>query len=165
MAKRPGTSGAGARGETMKDQLLQYFKSDRVLDAWESFTEKEKKASQPDTEKDGLWSKFQAMSSGTRSDDLSRNIFQDGIQKQMEWLEEEAKNLNIYSLKPRDGSAPRVHTISEHMSFQQQFDQEGRHYDSVDRFREMEVDESIVTALPAFPLPPVSISLRSLCMC
>ncbi|KAL4874179.1 hypothetical protein BDV12DRAFT_159264 [Aspergillus spectabilis] len=165
MAKRPGTSGALARGETMKDQLLQYFKADRVLDAWESVTEGEKKGSQPDTKKDGLWSKFQAMSSGTRSDELSRNIFQDGIQKQMEWLEDETKNLNTYLLKPRDGTAPRVHTISEHTSFHQQVIQEGRHYDSVYRTREIEVDESIVTALPAFPLPPVSISPHSLCMC
>ncbi|KAL4885372.1 hypothetical protein BJY04DRAFT_214701 [Aspergillus karnatakaensis] len=165
MAKGQGTSSAMTRGETMKDQLLQYFKTDRALDAWETLTEKEKKASQPITQKDGLWSKFQAVSSGVRSEDLPANVFRDDIQKQMEWLNEETKNLNTYSLKPRDATAPRVHTILEHMSLQQQFDEGGHQRNCAEHLKDLEMDESIITALPAFPLPPVIDLARYLCVC
>ncbi|KAL4927428.1 uncharacterized protein BDV17DRAFT_299188 [Aspergillus undulatus] len=162
--KRPGTSDAFAKGEAMKYQLLQYFKSDRVLDAWEGITEREKKVGQNISKKDGLWSKFQAKSSKPRPGDLSRDLFQDNIQDQMTWLDEETKNLNVYSLKPRPMTAPRFHTISEHLRFQQHPVYEERQHPSAghsatpDDEKLLDDDESIITALPAFPLPPVSIS-------
>ncbi|KAL4939643.1 hypothetical protein BDV06DRAFT_198408 [Aspergillus oleicola] len=161
-SRRPGTSNALAKDEVMKDQLLQYFKSDRVLDAWEGFTERERKAGQNSIKKDGLWSKFQARSSNMRSGDLSTDLFQDDIQKQMAWLDEETKNLNVYPLKPRPRTAPRFHTFSENLSFQQQPDNEERQKPNVGHSvvpEDDEDDESIITALPAFPLPPIGYRL------
>ncbi|KAL4785819.1 hypothetical protein BJX76DRAFT_155082 [Aspergillus varians] len=151
----PDTSNALARGDTMRDQLLQYFKSDRVLDAWGGVTEREKKAGQADTKKDGLWSKFHAKSLSTRSGDHPTNLFQDDIQKQMAWLNEETKHLSTYTLKPRPRTAPRFHTISEHTSFRQHPDEEERRCNGTDHSVALETDESIITALPVFPLPPV----------
>ncbi|KAL4960937.1 uncharacterized protein BDV14DRAFT_134398 [Aspergillus stella-maris] len=163
-SKRPGTSNVLTKGEVMKGQLLQYFKSDRVLDAWEGVAEKDKEAG-PSTTKEGLWSKFQARSSNMRSGDLSTDLFQDDMQKQMAWLDEETRNLNVYSLKPRPRTAPRFHTLSEHLSFQQQEDSDERHHPISGRSsapeddKMLDDDESIITALPAFPLPPIGYRL------
>ncbi|KAL4917446.1 hypothetical protein BDW62DRAFT_218112 [Aspergillus aurantiobrunneus] len=156
--KSLGTSNSLAKGDYMRDQLLQYFKSDRVLDAWEGITEREKKTDQADTKKDGLWSIFQAKSSKIRSDDLSTDFIQGNLQKQMAWLDEETKNLNTYSLKSRPWTAPKFHTISERLSFQ---GKEERRNNSDAYSMTLETDESIITALPAFPLPPVRISPAS----
>lgn len=159
MTKRPSTSSALAKGEAMRDQLLQYFKSDRVLDVWENITEKERKTEQTGSKKDSLWSKFQVKSSGMRSDHLSTDLLsRDDVQKQMAWLDEESKNLNIYPLKPRPGAAPKFHTILEHISLQEHPSEEELRYVDADNSLALETDESIITALPAFPLPPVRIS-------
>jgi hypothetical protein len=155
--KKPNTSNTMTKRETMREQLLQFFKSDRVLEAWEGIKESEKKIGQPVFKKDGLWSKFQARSPSAHSDDFATGPLD--AQTQLEWLDEETKNLNTYTLKPRSGTAPRVHTISEHLSFHQQTsDKEKLQHDNADCSVVLEEDESIITALPAFPLPPVSSS-------
>ncbi|KAL5040906.1 hypothetical protein BDW71DRAFT_192894 [Aspergillus fruticulosus] len=155
-SKRPNTSNALTKGETMRDQLLHFFKSDRVLEAWEGIRESENKVGQPKSKKDGLWSKFQPRSPGARSDNFATGPFD--TQTQLEWLDEETKNLNTYSLKRRSGTAPRFHTISEHLSFyQQNLDEQKLRHDDADCSVVLD-DESIITALPAFPLPPVSSS-------
>ncbi|KAL3471716.1 hypothetical protein BJX99DRAFT_21070 [Aspergillus californicus] len=153
-AKRPNTANALSRGETMKVQLLQYFKSDRVLDAWESITEKEK-AGLSHSRKEGLWSKFQSRASDMPSDELQVNLYQNDIRKQTAWLEEETKNLNVYSLKPKLGTAPRVHTTADHMSLKQQLEAEKPHHVTSGYGMGLEADDSIITALPAFPIPPI----------
>ncbi|KAL4901957.1 hypothetical protein BDW74DRAFT_68802 [Aspergillus multicolor] len=151
---RLSTFNALAKRETMRDQLLQYFKSDRVLDDWESIKGGGKKIVHPKTKKVGLLSKFQARPLDMRSGDLATGSFD--VQRQLAWLDEETKNLNTYSLKHRPGTAPRFHTISEHLSFYQQIllHQEHQHEDA-DYPVVLEDDESIITALPAFPLPPI----------
>jgi hypothetical protein len=155
-SRGPGTSHTSVRGETMKNQLLQYFMSDRVLDAWESVRERERKNGQPEPKKDGLWSIFQAKS-GTQSGELPGDPYQNDAQTQMAWLEEETKNLNTYSLKPKqEGTGPRVHTISDNMSTRQGLDGQESHYEGISYLKALEADDSIITALPAFPLPPVS---------
>ncbi|KAL4768363.1 hypothetical protein BDW60DRAFT_129308 [Aspergillus nidulans var. acristatus] len=152
--KKPNTSNTMTKRETMREQLLQFFKSDRVLEAWEGIKESEKKIGQPVFKKDGLWSKFQARSPSAHSDDFATGPLD--AQTQLEWLDEETKNLNTYTLKPRSGTAPRVHTISEHLSFHQQTsDKEKLQHDNADCSVVLEEDESIITALPAFPLPPI----------
>ncbi|KAL4801406.1 hypothetical protein BDV18DRAFT_149360 [Aspergillus unguis] len=152
---RPTTSGALAKGEAMKGQLLQYFKSDRVLDSWEGVAEKSKKPARTDTKKDGLWSIFQAKPSVARTDGLATDVFQDDIQRQMAWLEEETKNLNTYSLKPKPTTAPKFHTISEHLNSQQHADGEEHQRPGAREVAALDDDDSILTALPAFPLPPI----------
>ncbi|KAL4950065.1 hypothetical protein BDW69DRAFT_62787 [Aspergillus filifer] len=164
-SKRLGTSNALTKEEVVKGQLLQYFKSDRVLDAWEGVAEREKKAVPGTTKKEGLWSKFQVRPSNMRSGDLSTDLFQDDMQKQMTWLDEETRNLNVYSLKPRPRTAPRFHTLSEHLSSQQQGDSDKRQHPISGRSsapeddKLLDDDESIITALPAFPLPPIGYRL------
>ncbi|KAL3496975.1 hypothetical protein BJX62DRAFT_391 [Aspergillus germanicus] len=154
-SRGPGTSHTSARGETMKNQLRQYFMSDRVLDAWESVSERERKNGQSEPKKDGLWSIFQAKS-GTRSGELLEDPYQNDVQTQMAWLEEETKNLNTYSLKPKQkGTGPRVHTISDNMSIRQGLDGQESHYEGISYLKALEADDSIITALPAFPLPPI----------
>ncbi|KAL4814188.1 hypothetical protein BDW67DRAFT_89377 [Aspergillus spinulosporus] len=153
-SKRPNTSNTMTKRETMRDQLLQFFKSDRVLEAWEGIKESEKKIGQPIFKKDGLWSKFQARSLSAQSDDFATGPLD--AQTQLEWLDEETKNLNTYSLKPRSGTAPKFHTISEHLSFYQQTsDKQNLTRDNADSSVVLEDDESIITALPTFPLPPI----------
>ncbi|RDW74740.1 uncharacterized protein DSM5745_07402 [Aspergillus mulundensis] len=151
---RPSTSNALMKRETMRDQLLQYFKSDRVLDDWESIKGGGKKVVQPKTKKVGLWSMFQARPLDMRSGDLATGSFD--VQRQLAWLDEETKNLNTYSLKHRPGTAPRFHTISEYLSFYQQgLDHQEHQHEGGDYPVVLEDDESIITALPAFPLPPI----------
>ncbi|KAL4746778.1 hypothetical protein BDW72DRAFT_210165 [Aspergillus terricola var. indicus] len=157
-SKGPNTSNTMTKRETMRDQLLQFFKSDRVLEAWEGIKESEKKIGQPRFKKDGLWSKFQARSPSAHSDGFTTGPFD--ARTQLEWLDEETKNLNTYSLKPRSGIAPRFHTISEHLSFYQQTsDKQKLQHNNSDCSAVIEDDESIITALPAFPLPPIGYRL------
>ncbi|KAL4974537.1 hypothetical protein BDW66DRAFT_87109 [Aspergillus desertorum] len=94
MSNRSNTSNALTKRETMRDQLLQFFKSDRVLEAWEGLRESEKKINQPRFKKDSLWSKFQVRSPGARSDQFARGPYD--TQTQLGWLHEETKNLNTY---------------------------------------------------------------------
>ncbi|KAL2866364.1 uncharacterized protein BJX67DRAFT_381888 [Aspergillus lucknowensis] len=154
--QRPDTFHTSAKSETMKDQFLQYLKTDRVLDVWESITEREKKAGQSAYKRGGLWSQFQVKLSGARSDELQAGVHQNDIQKQTAWLEEETKNLNTYCLRPKHEAAPRVHTILGHTSLQQQPEEQEYHHDSVSHLKALDADDqSIITALPAFPLPPI----------
>ncbi|KKK24441.1 hypothetical protein AOCH_007459 [Aspergillus ochraceoroseus] len=159
--KRSGTTtAASARRETMKNQLLQYFKSDRVIETWETVTEKgklERHTSQ--RKKDGLWSKFHAKPSSPPSEELQANLSQDDLPKQMVWLEEEAKALNTYSLKPKQDTAPGLHTFSVQMSFHQELHEQGGPYTttSLGYSKPLEADaQSIITALPVFPIPPIT---------
>ncbi|KAJ0416032.1 hypothetical protein BJY00DRAFT_326574 [Aspergillus carlsbadensis] len=153
--RRPATLHASAKGETMKNQLRQYFMSDRVLDAWESVRERERKTGQSESKKDGLWSKFQAKS-GTRSGELPGDPYQNDVQTQMAWLEEETKNFNTYSLKPKqEGAGPKFHTISDNMTIRQGLDSQESHSGGINYLKALEADDSIITALPAFPLPPI----------
>ncbi|CBF79373.1 hypothetical protein AN7433.2 [Aspergillus nidulans FGSC A4] len=153
-SKKPNTSNTMTKREAMREQLLQFFKSDRVLEAWEGVKESEKKIGQPLFKKDGLWSRFQARSPSAHSEDFATDPLD--AQMQLEWLDEETKNLNTYSLKPRSGPGPRFHTISEHLGFYQQTSyKEKLQHDNADSSVVFEDDESIITALPAFPLPPV----------
>ncbi|KAI9368939.1 hypothetical protein BJX61DRAFT_546048 [Aspergillus egyptiacus] len=153
--RRPATANTLIKGQTMKDQLLQYFKSDRVLDIWESIAEKDLRTGQSDIWKDGLWSRFQTKPSNAQPNPLQADILQENIKKQMTWLEDEAKNMNKYSLKPKYETAPRVHTNTDTTCFEQQMSEADTHYNGPSFMEAVEADESVITALPAFPLPPL----------
>ncbi|KAL6235407.1 hypothetical protein BDW75DRAFT_142939 [Aspergillus navahoensis] len=153
-SNRTNTSKALTKGETMKNQLLQFFISDRVLEAREGIRESEKKVGQPRYKKNGLWSKFQARPPGARSDNFATGGFDK--RTQLEWLDKEIKNLYTYSLKPTSETGPRFHTISEHLSsYQRNLGEQKLQHDNTDCTVVLEDDESIITALPAFPLPPI----------
>lgn len=72
------------------------------------------------------------------------------------WLQEETQSLSTYSLKPKREFAPRIHVLSVTEELEE--DEEAND----DNTREIETAkgdaESIITALPSFPLPPVRIA-------
>ncbi|KAF9887584.1 hypothetical protein FE257_009796 [Aspergillus nanangensis] len=156
---RPGprTVDSPKRHDTMKTQLSQYFKTDRVVDAWETVTQRNKpvrRSSQ--TRKDGPWSKFRAKSSnipGT-SGDLHEKLFEEDLEKQMAWLQDETEGLNTYSLKPRREVAPRIHVLSVHMTLAQESD-EREEKGKNDLHGDIRIPDgdthSIITALPSVP--------------
>lgn len=153
--RRPLTAQASTRGETMKEQLLQYIKGDRVMDAWEGRPQEEKYESRNSQKKGDLRSRFRAKSTnppGT-SEGQPANILDDDLERQMAWLQEGTEALNTYSLKPRREVAPRIHALSVHMDLTQDLegDVDCRHQDDSG-----EGDaHSIITALPSVPRPPV----------
>ncbi|KAH8434754.1 uncharacterized protein LDX57_012389 [Aspergillus melleus] len=152
-SRRPLTAQASSRGETMKEQLLQYFKGDRVIDAWESRPQQEKMASQDCQTKGDLWSRFRDKSSNGpgNPDDQPTNLLDEDLGRQMAWLQEETKTLNTYSLKSRRDVAPRIHVLSDPVSLARGLEEASgsRHQDDIDS---PEGDtQSIITALPSVP--------------
>jgi hypothetical protein len=143
----------------MKSQLLHHIKSDRVIDAWESTTQKEKigrRLSQK--KKDAPWSKFRAKTATIprSAGDLQTKLFEEDLDRQMAWLQEESEALNTYSLKPRRDVAPRIHVLSVHMTLTQE--PEPEEIGGMGSISEQQTDEdtqSIITALPSVP-PSVS---------
>ncbi|PYH90680.1 hypothetical protein BO71DRAFT_333982 [Aspergillus ellipticus CBS 707.79] len=146
------TSQTLLRRETMKNQLLQYFKSDRVIDAWECTTQKEREnppSSQP--KKDGPWSKFCTdLSCKTdASMKLGTNIIATDSKGNMDWLQEGPELMNTYSLKPKRDVDPRIHIHSVQLDpTQEKHDAEDQGSD--DGFGAMMGDAQI-TALPSIP--------------
>ncbi|GAB1217557.1 hypothetical protein ATERTT37_006796 [Aspergillus terreus] len=156
---QPRTSQLPRKPETMKSQLLHHIKSDRVIDAWESTTQKEKigrRLSQK--KKDAPWSKFRAKTATIprSTGDLQTKLFEEDLDRQMAWLQEESEALNTYSLKPRRDVAPRIHVLSVHMTLTQE--PEPEEIGGMGSISEQQTDEdtqSIITALPSVP-PSVS---------
>ncbi|KAG2420591.1 hypothetical protein HFD88_000203 [Aspergillus terreus] len=152
---QPRTSQPPRKPETMKSQLLHHIKSDRVIDAWESTTQKEKigrRLSQK--KKDAPWSKFRAKTATIprSAGDLQTKLFEEDLDRQMAWLQEESEALNTYSLKPRRDVAPRIHVLSVHMTLTQE--PEPEEIGGMGSISEQQTDEdtqSIITALPSVP--------------
>ncbi|PYI01059.1 hypothetical protein BO78DRAFT_411754 [Aspergillus sclerotiicarbonarius CBS 121057] len=147
------------RRETMKQQLQQYFKSDRVVDAWEDAAQKEKKNDRQSsqTKKDGPWSKFCAESSinadGTLR--LRTDMVESDLNRDIAWLQEDAGAMNTYTLKPKRDVGPRIHVLSVQFSLGQDGTAAG------DPGSEAELGvlpgdcQSAITALPSMPAFPL----------
>ncbi|RHZ49900.1 uncharacterized protein CDV56_106090 [Aspergillus thermomutatus] len=150
---RPSESGRLARRETMKNQLLHFFKSDRVVEAWESAANREKKVSRAVSQKkkEGPLSVFRARATDISDIPGSRTtFFEKDLEQQMAWLQEGTEILNTYSLKPRRNVAPRIHVLSVHTSLIQESEEE--HYYGNEKREDSAGDgQSIITALPAPP--------------
>lgn len=146
--------------ETMKDQITHYFKTDRVADAWGNTEKQGKRLSRRSSLKrmDGPLSIFRPRSSAAlRTSQRSQTTsFEDDLERQMACLQEETQSLNMCSLKPKREVAPRIHVLSVTEELEE--DEEAND----DSTREIETAkgdvESIITALPSFPLPPVRIT-------
>lgn len=137
----------------MKNQLLHFFKSDRVVEAWESAANREKKISRSvfQTKKEGPSSVFRARAARTSDIPGSRTtVFEKDLEQQMAWLQEGTEALNTYSLKPRRNVAPRIHVLSVHTSLIQESEEE-HHYGDETREVSAGDGQSIITALPSPP--------------
>ncbi|EAW13792.1 uncharacterized protein ACLA_068190 [Aspergillus clavatus NRRL 1] len=145
-----------ARRETMKNQLLQYFKSDRVVEAWENLANKENKISRSISlkKRDGPLSVFRARPTQPPEVPQSRTTFYEkDLESQMAWLQEGSEALNTYSLKPKRDVTPRIHVLSVHTTLIQESEEE--HSSEIEGKEEQTNDgHSILTALPS--PPPVS---------
>lgn len=161
--KRPTESGRLVRLDTMKNQLLHFFKSDRVVEAWESAANREKKISRSASQKkkEGPWSVFRARATDTSEIPGSRRtFFEKDLDQQMAWLQEGTEVLTTYSLKPRRDVAPRIHVVSVHTSLIQESEEE-RYYGNEKREDSAGARRSIITALPAPPTVSTVTALQS----
>ena len=164
-AATPTASRPSTRQETMKNQIMHYFKTDdRVADAWEDEGKKEKKISRRSSiiRKDGPLSIFRMRSStaARMTERPQTAAFENDIERQMTWLRQETAIMNTYSLKPqRDEAPPRIHVLSIESTLPEEPEEEDNVKDDyVEEAESVRGDaESIITALPAFPLPPVSL--------
>ncbi|KAH3328103.1 hypothetical protein KXW13_001149 [Aspergillus fumigatus] len=150
---RSSKSGRLVRQDTMKNQLLHFFKSDRVVEAWESAANREKKISRSvfQTKKEGPSSVFRARAARNSDIPGSRTtVFEKDLEQQMAWLQEGTEALNTYSLKPRRNVAPRIHVLSVHTSLIQESEEE-HHYGDETREVSAGDGQSIITALPSPP--------------
>ncbi|KAF7116085.1 hypothetical protein CNMCM5793_004006 [Aspergillus hiratsukae] len=162
--KRPSESGRLVRLDTMKNQLLHFVKSDRVLEAWESAANREKKISRSASQKkkEGPWSVFRARATDNPEiPGAQRTFFEKDLEQQMAWLQEGTEVLNTYSLKPRRDVAPRIHVVSVHTSLIQESEEE-RYYGNETREDSAGNRRSIITALPA---PPTTVSTATAVQC
>lgn len=152
------------RQENMKDQILQYFKTDQVANAWQTETEKkEKKITRRASLKlkEGPLSAFRKRSSNalrTSERPQSAVPFERDLDRQMAWLQEETAALNTYSLKPKREVSPRLHVLDVQSELTEKVEEEGRSTDDgAGETRTTKGDAELITALPSFPLPPVRV--------
>lgn len=143
--------------ESMKDQISQYLKTDRVVEAWENITTKTACCGK-NIAKAKEWpsSIFRAKSSDNLGVRRQNGGFtQRDLDRQMSWLQE-PEFLNTYSFKQRPEATPRIHVLSVQMTLDEDLTvaHEGEEVpDAGDT-------GSIITALPAVP-PPTSASIPS----
>ena len=155
-------SQTSVRRETMKSQLLQYFKSDRVIEAWEDAAQKEKKNNRQfsQVQKDGPWSKFCAESSTINAGGtlhLKTDMVESTSNRDIAWLQEDAGGMNTYSLKPKRDVDPRIHVLSVQFSRGQDGNAAGDPGSEADLVGaapgESQSAITAYTALPSMPAP------------
>lgn len=137
------------RGETMKEQLSQYLKTDRVVDAWDNMAHKTGRTLTKSA-KDWPSSIFRAKPSDALR--IHRKDRQGPSREELErqWAQEEAA-LNTYSFKQRPTISPRIHVVSVQMILDEDtsFGQEIADDVAADNSSEIGDAESIITALPS----------------
>lgn len=146
--------------DSMKDQISHYLKGDRVIEAWDNMTRKPA-GSRPSPAKPKDWplSMFRAKSMNNLRTQAANdaNLPSAGLRRQMSWVHDAPELLNTYSFKPKPDLSPRIHVSSVLMNLDESLDRvcdrdevpgagDGAGYEA----------GSIITALPAVPLPPPS---------
>ncbi|BDD63794.1 hypothetical protein MAP00_008655 [Monascus purpureus] len=129
------TTQGSARRQKLRDQLSYYFKSDGVIDAWETSNENARRSSRFPSAKKKDWPRsifrtkdsnalhaptdvygtksFPAELSGTETDMLNHPaVLEDSPAKQMNWMPGKSDVLHTYWLKPNDSSPPRLPVFS-----------------------------------------------------
>ncbi|KAJ5504719.1 hypothetical protein N7463_007593 [Penicillium fimorum] len=142
--------------ETMKEQISQFLKTDRVVDAWDSVS-KNTCCTRPIAKtKDWPSSVFRTKSS-TTLENQGNNTSLSGpdLDRQMSWVQETFDVLPTYSFKPKSDISPRIHVLSVQMTLDEDVNGVAEREASLDLKSEV---GSSITALPAVPtpIPPVS---------
>lgn len=143
--------------ESMKDQISQYLKTDRVVEAWENITTKTASCGR-NIAKTKEWpsSIFRAKSSDNLGVRPQHGGFtQRDLDRQMSWLQE-PEFLNTYSFKQRPEACPRIHVLSVQMTLDEDLTVAHEGEEAPDAGE----TGSIITALPAVP-PPTPASIPS----
>ncbi|KAJ5506227.1 hypothetical protein N7453_005184 [Penicillium expansum] len=126
--------------ETMKDQISQFLKTDRVVEAWDSVS------------KNACFF-YSLRKQGNTS--LSRL----DLERQMSWVQETFDVLPTYSFKTKPDMSPRIHVLSVQTAHE---DANGVAERETSLDLKSEVGSSI-TALPTVPpsVPPIAMEHRS----
>ncbi|OQD93411.1 hypothetical protein PENVUL_c185G01529, partial [Penicillium vulpinum] len=140
--------------ETMKEQISQFLKTDRVAEAWDSVSKSACCARPVAKTKDWPSSIFRTKSSTTiqnKGNDTS--LSRPDLDKQMSWVQETFDVLPTYSFKLKPDMSPRIHVLSVQMTLDEDFSGVAEREASLDLKSEV---GSSITALPAVPptIPP-----------
>ncbi|KGO65602.1 hypothetical protein PITC_007280 [Penicillium italicum] len=140
--------------ETMKDQISQFLKTDRVLEAWDSVSRNA--CCTPSIAKTRDWpsSIFRTKSSTALGNKDNTSLSRPDLDKQMSWVQETFDVLPTYSFKTKPDMSPRIHVLSVQMTHEDANGVAAREA-SLDLKSEL---GSSITALPAVPpsIPRVS---------
>ncbi|KAJ6086022.1 hypothetical protein N7486_010303 [Penicillium sp. IBT 16267x] len=152
--------------ESMEEQVSQFLKTDRVVEAWDIMTTKTGTCGRTltKTAKDWPCSIFRAKSPNAWRARSNRTDLGDGpdFERQMSWVQDAPEVLNTYSFKQRPETSPRIHVLSVQMALDEEMNDDepvGGHMASVDEIPDCD-SGSIITALPAVP-PPTSATISS----
>lgn len=139
--------------ETMKDQISQFLKTDRVVEAWDSVSKNASCCTRPIAKtKDWPSSIFRTKSSTTLPNQgKDTGLSGADLEKQMSWVQETFDVLPTYSFKTKPDISPRIHVLSVQMTLDENV-HGAEEEASVDMRSEV---GSIVTALPTVPAPPI----------
>ncbi|KAJ5929336.1 hypothetical protein N7454_007184 [Penicillium verhagenii] len=151
------------RYESLKEQVSQFLKTDRVVEAWDTMATKTGTCGRTlsKTAKEWPCSIFRAKSPNAwraRSNgatDLGAASSPD-YDRQMSWVQDAPEVLTTYSFRQRPEISPRIHVLSVQMMLDEEMEEVGGpvggHGMAVD---EIDIPDSgsIITALPALPPP------------
>ncbi|KAJ5415347.1 hypothetical protein N7465_004042 [Penicillium sp. CMV-2018d] len=148
-AQNPLTNGR----ETMKEQISQFLKTDRVVEAWDSVSNNACCTLPIAKTKEWPSSIFRTKSS-TIENKGNGSVSGPDLDRQMSWVQETFDVLPTYSFKTKPDMSPRIHVLSVHMTHE---DANGVGVREASLDLKSELGSSI-TALPAVPssIPPVS---------
>ncbi|OQD60137.1 hypothetical protein PENPOL_c027G00523 [Penicillium polonicum] len=139
--------------ETMKEQISQFLKTDRVVEAWDSVS-KNACCTLPIAKTKEWPSSIFRTKSSTIENTGNGSVSGPDLDRQMSWVQETFDVLPTYSFKTKPDMSPRIHVLSVHMTHE---DANGVGVREASLDLKSELGSSI-TALPAVPssIPPVS---------
>ncbi|KAJ5598234.1 hypothetical protein N7537_008318 [Penicillium hordei] len=139
--------------ETMKEQISQFLKTDRVVEAWDNVSKNACCTIPIAKSKEWPSSIFRTKSS-TLETKGNGSVSGPDLDRQMSWVQGTFDVLPTYSFKVKPDMSPRIHVLSVQMTHEDADGVEGREA-SLDLKGEL---GSSITALPAVPpsIPPVS---------
>ncbi|CAG8151987.1 unnamed protein product [Penicillium salamii] len=131
--------------DTMKDQISQFLKTDRVIEAWDSVSKGASCCARPIKSKEWPSSIFRTKSTSTL--DKDDTLSGPDLERQMSWVQETFDVLPTHSFKTKPEMSPRIHVLSVQMTLDEEVAE-----------REASLDlrsDGSLTALPAVPPPPI----------
>ena len=152
------------RSESMKEQISQFLKTDRVVEAWDTMTTKTGTCgrSLSRTAKDWPCSIFRAKSPNAWRARAGKgtDLTDTHLERQMSWVQDAPETLNTYSFKQRPETSPRIHVLSVQMTLDEDL-RLGAEIGEEDVPDGTGSDTgSIITALPSLP-PPTPATIPS----